>query len=250
MKIRDFCFLVFIIILLSTTRVSASSVNYELNIDDDRLFHETITYKIENNTTNDYLKSIISKPVYFDSDNTIRYTKKIVKRKDAIDVVLQYNYDVSLLNKSRIINECFDKPIVDVDKYHISFYANLPLKCSSVADDILIKITTNIDDLNQNADLVEDKTYIWNRIKDIPIFHMELGTIDPSSNVLPAMPCDNCENKYFYTIPENLPKYDINYIIWGVAALSSLFFLSIIIVTITRRKRSNNVKLIGFNYDK
>ena len=248
MNIRKLYFLPFLILFLFTTKVNASSVTYELNIDEDRTFYETITYTIEKNTENEYLKSIISNPVYYDINNTIPYNKKVNRNSNNIIVVLKHSYDEKSLNNSRIVNKCFNKPVINIDEYHISFYSNLPLKCNDVTDDILIKITTSIDVMNNNADLIENQTYTWDKLKETPVFHISVGTIDPNLNVLPPMPCSNCEHKYVVIDAENVPRYDTTYIFQGIMIIS-VIYVGVIIVTIKKRKSSRNIRLKGDFYN-
>lgn len=233
MYFKKICLLISFVLSIFIIRVNASTINYNLNIDNNRHFYETITYTIENNSDNDYLKNILSKPVYYDYNQTMLYNKKVSKDNDNTIVVLKKDYDNNLFKYSSILNECYENIGFDVDDYRISFYTKSYFKCSNRADNIVVSVTTSIPVMNNNANIIENNSYIWTQIDKIPILQMEIGEIDPSSGDLPPIECDNCTNKYVPLDKENVGGNDIKH----ANILIIMLTLIIIIITIILAKR-------------
>ena len=239
MNIRKICIIVFITSVMVITKVNASSVDYNLIIDNNKHFYETITYTIDDQSENPYLKSIIYGDVYFDYNKTVKYEKENRKSQDKTIVILKHDYDEQQMKNSRIVKECFDKAHIKIDNYRISFYADLPLKCYDRADEFNVNITTDVNVMNTNADLITGKSYIWTNIKSIPVFHIELGEIDPSSGVLPPISCLECTNNYVPIDHEYIPNSSNKYINFGIMGTGMIACFGITLLVIKRAKTQN-----------
>lgn len=239
------CFVVvFMIVMFFTYNVQASSIDYELKIDKDRHFYETITYKIENNTTNVHLLNILKDDVYFDLDNQNLYNKNISNNGMISTIVLKYDYDSGYIRQSKFLNECFKSYSYEEDKYGIVYYATSPFKCFNRADKISITVTTDINAIINTADEVIRNKYIWNKINKDFSMDLSLGKYSPNTDVLPPIADDE-------TVPsddmdewpvENIREFSYTrVIVIGIAAM-----IIIIGIILYKKKRSSRN---GYNTD-
>lgn len=174
-----------IFLILFTTNVKASSINYDLRIDKNRHFYETITYVIEKNTNDPYLNGILNNNLYFDSDNTIKYSKQVNKTDSSYIVVLKSDYDYTMFEKSKLINSCFEDVDYSFDNYQIVFSTYGSFNCSDKADIIKIDLNSDIIVETQNADIIENNQYVWNSIDKDLYIGVRIGEENPDSRVLP-----------------------------------------------------------------
>ena len=84
MKLKYLFLIVFASFFLGFASVDASTINYNVRIDNSLHLYENITYNIDNkDVKNDgffhYLTSVVNDPIYFDTNKSVKYTK--IKRK-------------------------------------------------------------------------------------------------------------------------------------------------------------------------
>lgn len=164
MKIKYIIF-AFICFIFAGTSVYASSIEYNLTIDDDGNFKENNVYKVKSSelkkTQNyDFMTSIVNDKVYFNEDRKVEYSKTKKKSNGVYTITLKNEYSSSFLNGSRIVQECFSKYDFN-DATNITISTSSPFYCYSRADAITINITTNLEVLNNNAESVNGNTYTW-----------------------------------------------------------------------------------------
>ena len=99
-------------LLFITTSVNASSISYNLSIDNTLKFHEKNVYTISNsdiktNGSYNFLTSVVNDNIYFDSNNEIPYTKTKTKTANGYVVTLTHDYSNLFFTSSRIAKECF-----------------------------------------------------------------------------------------------------------------------------------------------
>ena len=164
MKIKYIIF-AFICFVFAGASVYASSIEYNLTIDDDGNFKENNIYKVKSSelkkTGNyDFMTSIVNDKVYFNEDRKVEYNKTKKKSNGVYTITLKNEYSSSFLNGSRIIQECFSKYDFN-DATNITISTSSPFYCYSRADSITINIMTNLEVLNNNAEAVNGNTYTW-----------------------------------------------------------------------------------------
>ncbi len=226
--------------------VDASSIDYNLQIDSNRNFYETIVYKFEINNQDSYLSSLLTNDVYFDVDKTIKYKKNIKKDKNNYTVVLKNSYDYKLFENSEILKKCFDDFSFNVDDYEISFYTISPFYCLDYADDIKVSIITDDNVIVSNADYKENNKYVWDvTSKDFGI-NMEIGQLNPDLNIEPPINNDlDVKNNIPIDLSVHIYDYDSIILIVGC-----LVFISIIVgVIIMRFKKKDKPKKKETDFD-
>ncbi len=187
MKLKFINFVVFVICIFSFVNVNASSIDYNVRIDKDLHFYETINYSIDkkdvkNDGNYNFLTSIVNDPVYFDLKEDNVYKKSKTNTTNGYLVTLKYDYSHLFLTKSRILNECFVDKDFDSNAKYISFSAS-DFYCSHRADSIKVSITTDLDVSSSNASSSEGNVYTWDNVsKD---FNMSFRAKVPSIETEP-----------------------------------------------------------------
>lgn len=234
-----FSTILLVIFFLSISNVSASSINYELKITNDKHFYETITYNIDDNAQNNYLISILNNNVYFDVNHTKLYKKTIGSSNGSHIVVLKNDYVGNNIKNSRILNECFDKFYYDEDNYRITYYASEPFKCIDRADKITISVVTDLNVIINTADEVIGNKYIWNNIDKDFSMDLSLGEYNPDSDVLPPIADDEV------TSSDDIDDWPSGYIrefpyVYVIVPCSIIVLVVSFIFIRTRIKKANN----------
>lgn len=194
MRLKDLFLICSIVLCLSFTNANASSIDYNLTIDENMQFHEKITYNVEQKdiTTDgsyNFLSSIVNDPVYFDLKKEVEYKKTKINTANGYMITLQHEYSYLFLSKSRILNECFTDNQIDNTNEYISLDAS-DFYCSHRADNI--KITINTDKkmkvIDSNATTTSNNMYIWSNITND--FSLSFKVQFPTVN---STPMDNVE---------------------------------------------------------
>lgn len=188
---RTIYIIIIAILFLCITTVDASSIDYNLTIDDHKTFHESITYVIEDSTTNSYLLNVLNNTIYFDTDNIMPYQKSVINNGNNVVVILKQDYESTAIKKSKLLNECFKDFTYEENEYRITYYAESPFKCTSHADKITISVNTDIPSIIDTADEVIGNKYTWNKIDKDFMMDLSLGEHDPNSDVLPPVADDD-----------------------------------------------------------
>ncbi len=232
---------IFILMLLCyISNINASTINYNLKVDMNEKLHENIVYKIERNTSNEYLMSILHNDIYF--NNMIKYDKTIKDQGDYYIVVLSHDYDSIDVNNNMLLKSCFKEIGFDNDGYEMSFYAIPEFKCIDHADNIIITIDSDIDVITSNSNIVtSDGKHIWDDVRKSAYIGIEIGRIDPNLNVLPPVARTD----------EYIPSYDDSDVVPDRAMESNngLLIISIsvlgllIIVFLFIKSRNSNRKI-------
>lgn len=240
-KIIPLVFITFFVV-----NVKASSINYRLRIDSNKHFYETIVYNIENDSQNNYLKSIISNPVYFDKNLTTPYVKSIKKGEKYTIIVLRYNYDSSNIQSSRFLNDCFTETNYTDDGYELSLYAIPNNNCLNHADNISISIATEMNIINSNASFANNNTQIWKQLNKDSFVNIEIGEINPNLNVNPPASSEDYEvYDNAYVAPDVEPKNNNYVLIAGIIA--AVLIISVIVCLIIKKKK-NTTQNDFYNY--
>ena len=145
MKLR-YLFVFICLFLVNINYVDASSIEYNLTIDDDVNFIENNIYKIDKSdidrTSYNHITSILDDDIYFDNDKTILYKKEKTNNGDFYTVSLKHKYSTYFFNNSRIINECFEWAELKSNVDSISFAVNNCDFSSAVKGSFVISGTT------------------------------------------------------------------------------------------------------------
>lgn len=170
MKFRYLFIIVSILLCFDTFNVNASNINYNLRIDKNLHFYETITYNIEQkdikrDDNHNFLTSIVDDPVYFDLKEENRYKKSKTKTDKGYLVTLKHDYSYLFLPRSRIINECFVNKNYNNTKRELSFEGS-DFYCAHRADTIKVSINTDLDVSYSNASSSNNNAYVWNNISN------------------------------------------------------------------------------------
>ena len=152
--------------MLATINTYASSIEYNLTIDDDMNFHENNIYTVKESELSktgyyDFMTSVVKDKINFDEDRQVKYKKTSKKSNGVYTITLKNDYNPSFLAGSRIIKECFSKYDIVNDGAKISIKTTSPFYCSSRADSITINIKTNLAVLSNNAKEHNNNVYTW-----------------------------------------------------------------------------------------
>ena len=236
MKCIKLMLLVFI--MFFAINVKASSIDYKLRIDSNKRFYETIIYSIENDSQNDYLKSIITKPVYFDKKLTTPYVKSIKKGRKSTIIVLRYNYDSSNVQSSRLLNDCFIDTSYNDDGYALSLDAIPSNNCLNHADNISISIITKMNIINSNANFVNNNTQVWKQLNKDSFVNIEIGEINPNLNVNPPVSSEDYEVYNDTNIASDVkPKNNSYLLIAGIIVVALIVLITVYLIIIKKKKK-------------
>lgn len=243
--------LLLISFMIGISNVDASSIDYNLTIDNDLHFHENIIYKVNENELDksgnyDFMTSVVNDKIYFDNDKSVFYTKTKTLTNGVYTVTLKNDYAPLFLTGSRIINECFSKINFEDNEDTLSAYLESPFYCSHRADTIKINITTNLAVNSSNADSINGNIYTWNIDDKNFNLRFSAGIPDLEEEPMENLEKDDNENAEIdESINENVDE-SINdsdkshipvgtFIIVGVA----ISILSVVIIIILKAKKHN-----------
>lgn len=155
-----------IILLLIITLLTGCTVNYNLEIGDNKIIETingTITQKeIENrdNSTgvNIYRSLLYDEQKVFENKSDL-YTKEVIDEEDTIHYNFTYTYLKDYQN-SRIIQNCFSNPIIiETDE---AYDIQLAGKFSCLkGEKVTVNLKTDYAIIENNANEVKDNTYTW-----------------------------------------------------------------------------------------
>ena len=181
---KRFCFIIAMFVsLLYVSNVFASSIDYTLKIDSNRHFYETITYTIEKDTTNEYLKYVLNNKLYFDIDNKYLYKKTVTTKDGNSIVILKHDYPSADIKKSKLLNTCFEKFVYKENDYRVTYYASDPFVCINKADKITINVIPDLEVILDTAEEVVGNKYTWHPVDDKFLMDLSLGQYDPNDKV-------------------------------------------------------------------
>lgn len=229
MRLKNLFIVVSMLLCISVFNVNASSINYNLRIDKNLHFYETITYSIDqSNIKKDgnyhFLTSVVYDPIYFDLNEEVRYKKSKVTTNNGYLITLKHDYSYLFLSKSRIINECFANKNYKNNNTELSFEAS-DFYCSHRADNIKVSINTDLDVLYSNTSSNNNNTYIWNNISNN--FSIKFRVKRPN---IESEPMDDVDDNEQTEEPSNNEETNKN----GISSyiLISIFILLLIFVLI------------------
>ncbi len=237
MKEKIYIFVIAILLSFASS-VDASSIDYNLTIDENKIFHESITYTIEDNTDNSHLLNVLNNTIYFDTENIIPYQKSVINKGNTVIVILKEDYKSIDIKKSKLLNECFKDFTYEENEYRMTYYAESPFKCAKNADKITINVSTDIPSIINTADEATENKYIWNKIDKDFMMDLSLGENDPNSEVLPPVADDDVVSiDDMNEWPDgNLDLFPYGLVIIGA---SSIIVIALVIFIIIKKKKSN-----------
>lgn len=161
----------YILLVLILILCSGCEINYNLDIDEKNI-KENIKFNVTEQDYNEYNDNQEEKltedlyevfeeqhiPVFINDYST--FHKKISNKiNNGLDLEYSYDYDYINFSKSYLINNCFENYVVlnEKDYYYIKAYGSF----SCYYDKTNIKINTKYKVISNNADSVENGTYIW-----------------------------------------------------------------------------------------
>ena len=175
MKIRYLFIYLFILLF-----ASGCSVSYNLDIDDDLKFNESVTLSSNTGTDYDQVNNYNSfLPINYDADEPKVFENKVAgvkyydikKDSDGSFIKFDYKHNLRSIINDRFSLSCYkyvnimntynnelkrDELIISTSREFLCFdyYNNL--------EDVIVKIHTKRDVYDNNADYVDDDNYIWN----------------------------------------------------------------------------------------
>lgn len=161
---KKYIYLLTLVFSLFFTNVNASSINYNVTIDNDMNFDETIIYTIDKGETRSFLKSVLNDPIYFDLNGEIPYAKSKTTSGDKTIVTLKHTSSFVFIATDRIIKECFKDVDFTSTPSTISFSTEAPFFCYSRADEIDMNIKTDLIVTSSNANKIDGNIYTWDNL--------------------------------------------------------------------------------------
>lgn len=161
----------YILLVLILILCSGCEINYNLDIDEKNI-KENIKFNVteqDYNKYNDNQEEKLTEDLYevfeeqhilvFINDYSTFHKKISNKINNGLDLEYSYDYDYINFSKSYLINNCFENYVVlnEKDYYYIKAYGSF----SCYYDKTNIKINTKYKVISNNADSVENGTYIW-----------------------------------------------------------------------------------------
>lgn len=243
----------------SINLVNASSINYNVKIDKNLHFYETITYNIDKkdvktNGNYDFLTSVVNDTIYFDLKEEIPYTKNKRSDNNQYIVTLKNDYASLFLEKSRILNECFTNRNIENTISTFSFRAS-EFYCNHRADKITVTVTTDLEVESSNASQTTNNQYIWNNInKDfnmnikLKMSAMEDEPMDETTDNTDNTNTDNQKQQEQQQEEQQKDKKEntkkSNIAIYIFAGIIMIIALGVIFVVPTLKKKSSSINKI------
>lgn len=173
-------------IVMSLLLLTGCTVNYDLNINDNGIFIETITGTVTNEEldnegrtdVNDYLYNMnYSTPLIRDEGT---YNKDIVDR----DGYKEFRYTYTFRNNyedSSAVNNCYED--VTFEKNADLYYIKLGGKFSCLySDKVIINVTCDNVVIDNNADKINGNTYTWEITSENDDIYMVISRNDKKEN--------------------------------------------------------------------
>lgn len=156
-----------LIFFVCVVNVDAESrIEYNLNIDKELQFYENIKYYVDysdiDHSSYNHLTSVVEDTIYFDNDKSVKYVKSKVNTGSQYIVTLKNSYSSMFLGGQRILNECFKSFKFKDDADEISVETENPFFCLNRADNIVVRIKTDLVVSSSNADSSSNGVYLWN----------------------------------------------------------------------------------------
>ena len=223
-------------------KVHASSIDYNLTIDNDMRFNETIVYTIDKDEKRSFLKTVLNDTIYFDLNNDVPYTKTKNTSGEKTVVTLKHSSSYVFIATGRIMKECFGDIDFTNSPSGISFQTDAPFYCYNRADDITVTIKTDLVVKYSNAVKTEGNTYIWTNLNRDSYLHINVQSarieedpLDQTSDVA------NHNNAHNHT---NVTKRNrkITYIVFACSCGGVL--LIILLGYLVYKKRSKTLNSI------
>lgn len=181
------CFVIFVF------DANASSIEYNLTIDNDLSFHENNIYRVNSNELDrsgnyDFMTSVVTDTIYFNDNTKVPYTKTRSLSNGVYTVNLKHDYTSSFLVDSRILNECFNTFDFNDNETSLSIRTSSPFYCHARADSITINIITDLEVVSENADSINGNVYTWTPENEN--FTLRFNAQIPEVEVDPDAPTD------------------------------------------------------------
>lgn len=246
MKFKYFIFVIFAL-LFSFTDVKASSIDYNIRVDKDLHFYETITYNVDKKDVKKdgnyhFLTSIVNDPIYFDLKENNRYKKTKKNVTNGYLVTLKYDYPHLFLLNSRIVNECFTNKDYDSNNSYVSFSAS-GFYCSHRADNISVTVTTDLQ-VSSNANSIEGNNYVWNNINSDFDMNISVKVPEIEDEPMDHINTDNDDNSNSNSsnTEEDNQKHHINkYVVLGIVGTLLIIGFGVVIVLKSKNNDLNKI---------
>lgn len=225
-------FSLFILCLL----LSGCTIEYELNIKDAKYKENIIITGSENeedqqyyNTLKDWSVPAFYKDITYNSESPnkadgVEYYDKKINNRD-FSVNLKYNFDEKEYSDSTMAKFCYNNFFASENEEAktVSYTASMDFNCFTTyenLDKVIVKLKTNRNMVNHNADRVEDGTYYWDITRE------------------------NAKGKYIFFELKELPDFTIltflKYLLIVVSILA-IFGVGVIIYFRYRWKKANRI---------
>ena len=163
-------------VLLGSVFFMGHTVNYKAVINDS--ISEDINISISDGDIENPSNSISSvikedRYVFLDDQNNQKYNKLVNKNGNITNVNMKYTYDLSDFKNAKYFNICFENTTYIKKNNYVYIKGYGGFYCSS-SNGMTIKLVTDKLVINNNADIVDGNTYIWNvKLKDYNKFELE-----------------------------------------------------------------------------
>ena len=151
------------ILLIGLLFLTGCSVNYNLEFKDETL-NENIEFFDITSTELETLKKD-TKYAIFNVSEQIPYNA-VYEESNDLKASYNYTYSIDNFNKSLYFNDCFDAVNFVKNEENYILSTSKGFKCLSLdyyfADKISIKLSTNHEVIENNADYINGDKYIWN----------------------------------------------------------------------------------------
>ena len=230
-----------ILLLLIIISLSGCSINYDLNIEDDKIVElTTMTQQEDNNFSSNYIMSSYNSeyPIFIDEeflyyaptekiDGNTYYEKSINENNGLYTARYKANYDFNNYSKSRFLDTAYKHYAIGYDNNEKTYYimAN-DLKIFSYnknIDNITVSINlNNYEVIESNHQRKNNNKYIWSFDKNNP------GTINIKFRKISSSNQATNPNSQPQPINDNTNKHDYTmYILSGILLIIFLIGYSI-----------------------
>lgn len=153
------------ILVLCLFLLSGCSVTYNLDIDSNGIFKESIEGKVNNSEINEedrgdetiYSYLLYSATPLIDEEGV--YDKVLKDRGSRKEFLYSYTFNGDYY-KSNALNNCFNDPSFKEDDEYYYIDLKGPFTCL-FSDKVVVNVTSNLGVVEDNADKISDNTYTW-----------------------------------------------------------------------------------------
>ena len=150
--------------------LTGCDVTYNLIINDDETFDESVMFSfLKSNTKPEDLSVYVNDklPLSNNQYESRKYNSQINVSENTYDLVYDYSHDFNNFRNTLFVDSCYNDSKITRTDDKITIRSGKGFRCLNpdnglITDNVKINITTKLEVLDNNADEVNGNTYTWN----------------------------------------------------------------------------------------